>query len=62
MPLLELVELSAAYGAVEALKTLSLHVGEGEIVALLGSNGAGKSTTLRTISPTRASTTSWAMR
>ena len=50
MPLLELVELSAAYGAVEALKGLSLHVDEGEIVALLGSNGAGKSTTLRTIS------------
>jgi len=50
MPLLELHELSAAYGAVEALKGLSLHVGEGEIVALLGSNGAGKSTTLRTIS------------
>jgi branched-chain amino acid transport system ATP-binding protein len=50
MPLLELHELSAAYGAVEALKGLSLQVGEGEIVALLGSNGAGKSTTLRTIS------------
>ena len=50
MPLLELIELSAAYGAVEALKGLSLHVGEGEIVTLLGSNGAGKSTTLRTIS------------
>ena len=50
MPLLELHELSAAYGAVEALKGLTLHVGEGEIVALLGSNGAGKSTTLRTIS------------
>ena len=50
MPLLELHGLSAAYGAVEALKDLSLHVDEGEIVALLGSNGAGKSTTLRTIS------------
>src|ERR1700721_249402 len=50
MPLLELHELSAAYGAVDALKGLSLQVGEGEIVALLGSNGAGKSTTLRTIS------------
>jgi len=50
MPLLELHELSAAYGAVEALKGLSLQVGEGEIVTLLGSNGAGKSTTLRTIS------------
>jgi branched-chain amino acid transport system ATP-binding protein len=50
MPLLELTELSAAYGPVEALKSLTLHVGEGEIVALLGSNGAGKSSTLRTIS------------
>jgi branched-chain amino acid transport system ATP-binding protein len=50
MPLLELHELSAAYGAVEALKGLSLKVEAGEIVALLGSNGAGKSTTLRTIS------------
>src|SRR6201982_737123 len=50
MPLLELHELSAAYGAVDALKGLTLKVGEGEIVALLGSNGAGKSTTLRTIS------------
>jgi len=50
MPLLELHDLSAAYGAVEALKGLSLQVGAGEIVALLGSNGAGKSTTLRTIS------------
>ena len=50
MPLLELHELSAAYGAVDALKGLSLQVGEGEIVALLGSNGAGKSTTLRAIS------------
>jgi branched-chain amino acid transport system ATP-binding protein len=50
MPLLELADLTAAYGAVQALEGLSLQVGEGEIVALLGSNGAGKSTTLRTIS------------
>jgi len=50
MPLLELESLVAAYGKVEALKGLSLHVDDGEIVALLGSNGAGKSTTLRTIS------------
>src|SRR6202007_2290735 len=39
-----------AYGKVEALKGLPLRVEQGEIVALLGSNGAGKSTTLRTIS------------
>jgi branched-chain amino acid transport system ATP-binding protein len=50
MPLLELHEAVSAYGKVEALKGLSLHVEEGEIVALLGANGAGKSTTLRTIS------------
>jgi branched-chain amino acid transport system ATP-binding protein len=50
MPLLELENVVTAYGKVEALKGLTLHVEEGEIVALLGSNGAGKSTTLRTIS------------
>src|SRR5450631_2093895 len=50
MPLLELENVVTAYGKVEALKGLSLHVEEGEIVALLGANGAGKSTTLRTIS------------
>ncbi len=48
--LLELDRLSAGYGAIEALKELSLIVEEGEIVTLLGSNGAGKSTTLRAIS------------
>ena len=50
MPLLELDGLHARYGAAEVLKGLSLHVDEGEIVALLGANGAGKSTTLRAIS------------
>jgi branched-chain amino acid transport system ATP-binding protein len=50
VPLLELDNLVAAYGNVTALKGLSLRVEEGEIVALLGANGAGKSTTLRTIS------------
>ena len=50
MPLLELENVVTAYGKVEALKGLTLHVEQGEIVALLGSNGAGKSTTLRTIS------------
>lgn len=47
------------YGPVEALKGISLHVRSGEIVTLIGANGAGKSTTLRTISglvrPTRGS-------
>jgi branched-chain amino acid transport system ATP-binding protein len=50
MALLELAALVASYGKVEALKSLTLHVEEGEIVALLGANGAGKSTTLRAIS------------
>jgi branched-chain amino acid transport system ATP-binding protein len=50
MPLLELEEVVATYGNVVALKSLSLTVAEGEIVALLGANGAGKSTTLRVIS------------
>ena len=50
MSLLELENLVTAYGKIEALKELTLRVEQGEIVALLGSNGAGKSTTLRTIS------------
>ncbi|MBV8301653.1 MAG: ABC transporter ATP-binding protein [Candidatus Dormibacteraeota bacterium] len=49
-PLLQLVDLEVYYGRVRALAGISLTVGEGEIVALIGSNGAGKSTTLRTIS------------
>jgi branched-chain amino acid transport system ATP-binding protein len=49
-PLLELRNVHSAYGNVQALKGVSLHVEQGEIVTLLGSNGAGKSTTLRSIS------------
>ena len=52
VPLLELREVRAFYGNIEALRGVSLHVGEGEIVTLIGSNGAGKSTTLKTISGT----------
>ncbi|MBE3598904.1 MAG: ABC transporter ATP-binding protein [Limnochordaceae bacterium] len=48
--LLELEEVHVFYGRVHALSGLTLHVREGEIVALLGANGAGKSTTLRAIS------------
>ncbi len=48
--LLEIENLSARYNAGPVLHGLSLSVGEGEIVALLGSNGAGKSTTLRAVS------------
>lgn len=50
MPLLELRNVSSAYGSVEALRGVTLHVDAGEVVTLLGANGAGKSTTLRTIS------------
>jgi branched-chain amino acid transport system ATP-binding protein len=50
MPLLEVSEIRARYGSIEALKGISLTVEEGEVVTLIGSNGAGKSTTLRSIS------------
>ncbi len=50
MPLLELRAVESYYGSVQALKGISLRVDEGEIVTLLGANGAGKSTTLRTVS------------
>ena len=50
MPLLELEDVRTAYGSIEALKGISLTVEEGEVVTLIGSNGAGKSTTLRSIS------------
>src|SRR6266404_5751606 len=49
-PLLEIKKLSVNYGAITALHELSLAVRPGEIVTLIGSNGAGKSTTLKTIS------------
>ncbi len=48
--MLELQDISVSYGAIQALRNVSLEVQEGEIVALIGANGAGKSTTLRTIS------------
>jgi branched-chain amino acid transport system ATP-binding protein len=50
MALLELNDVHTYYGAIHALRGVTLHVDEGEIVTLIGSNGAGKSTTLRTIS------------
>jgi branched-chain amino acid transport system ATP-binding protein len=49
-PLLELREVRIRYGAIEAVKGISLRVDGGEIVTLIGGNGAGKTTTLRTIS------------
>ncbi|NMM06929.1 ABC transporter ATP-binding protein [Polaromonas sp.] len=50
MPLLELRNVSSFYGNVQALEGVSLQVEQGEVVTLLGANGAGKSTTLRSIS------------
>ena len=49
-PLLEIDRLHVKYGNVDALHGISLGVNRGEIVTILGANGAGKSTTLRAIS------------
>lgn len=50
MSLLEVRNLTFHYGMIQALKGISFHVEEGEIVTLVGANGSGKTTTLRTIS------------
>ena len=50
MTLLEVTDMHTQYGAIEALKGVSLSVDVGEVVTLIGANGAGKSTTLRSIS------------
>jgi branched-chain amino acid transport system ATP-binding protein len=50
MAMLEVEDVHSYYGNIEALKGISITVDEGEIVTLIGSNGAGKSTTLRSIS------------
>ena len=47
-PILELKEVYSSYGSIKALKGISLKVYPGEIVAIIGANGAGKSTTLMT--------------
>ncbi|MEZ5931122.1 MAG: ABC transporter ATP-binding protein [Alphaproteobacteria bacterium] len=51
--MLEVQDLDVRYGAVQAVRGISLHVGEGELVTLLGANGAGKSSTLMTIAGAR---------
>ena len=48
--MLDIKDINVYYGAIHAIKGISLNVNEGEIVTLIGANGAGKSTTLRTIS------------
>ena len=50
MAMLEVKDINVYYGAIHAIKGISLSVEEGEVVTLIGANGAGKSTTLRTIS------------
>jgi branched-chain amino acid transport system ATP-binding protein len=49
-PILEARDLVAGYGQIRALKGVSFQVGDGQVVALIGANGAGKSTTLRVLS------------
>lgn len=53
MPLLELDDVSVAYGRIEAVRGISLTVEAGELVTLIGANGAGKTTTMRAISGIR---------
>jgi branched-chain amino acid transport system ATP-binding protein len=65
MTLLDVDDIHAFYGAIEALRGVSLKVEEGEVVTIIGSNGAGKSTTLRAISgltPARQGTVTFAGR
>lgn len=50
MAMLEVQNVHAYYGKIHALKNVSIHIDKGEIVTLIGANGAGKSTTLRTMS------------
>ena len=49
-PVLAMQDVTAGYGPIAAIRSVSLTVGEGEVVALLGANGAGKTTTIRAIS------------
>ena len=49
-PLLKIDDINVYYGAIHAIKGVSFEVNEGEIVTLIGANGAGKSTILKTIS------------
>ena len=50
MELLRVENMNVYYGAINAIKGISFHVDQGEVVTLIGANGAGKSTTLQTVS------------
>ena len=50
MAMLEVKDLKVSYGVIEAIKGVSFEVNQGEIIALIGANGAGKTTVLQTIS------------
>ena len=50
MPMLEVQELEAGYGPIQALNAVSLEVREGELIAIIGANGAGKTSLLMAIS------------
>ena len=49
-PILKVEDINVFYGAIHAIKGISFHVDQGEVVTLIGANGAGKSTTLNTVS------------
>ena len=51
-PILQLRDVKIAYGAIEAVKGISLELAKGELVSLIGANGAGKTTTLNAIAGT----------
>ena len=50
MEILNVENMNVYYGAIHAIKGISFHVDQGEVVTLIGANGAGKSTTLQTVS------------
>ena len=59
MPMLEVKDLEVYYGMIQAIKGISFQVDEGDVIALIGANGAGKTTILHTITgliPAKAGT------
>ena len=60
--MLEIKDLCVSYGAIDAVKGISLKVDDGEIVSLIGANGAGKTTTLHTITGLVPAKSGWPAR